>query len=202
MRHDREILLACALGRETRSLRKQLAKAFQLRWLSTGLGGRRTAAALRREFQLSRPPCMIFSGIAGQLDPELEMGEVVIPSRWRLENGVQIPASPGLIECLQPAATAPCTTGLTVNLPVLRPAQRRALWRQHSAGICDMESAFALQVAYDFAVPAAAVKVISDTAGSGFRDFWKSLDHNLHILGTSLEGVIDGLARFQAPEAT
>ncbi len=192
------ILVGCALQRETRRL--DCLRAPRVELLTTGFGQRRTAAGLRRYLDRNRPDLFVFAGTAGQLDPCLQLGTVVCPRSWKLEDGREIPAHAALLERLRSAGWALDEPGLTVRRPVLRPRRRAELWQRHSACVCDMESARALAVAHQFGVPALAVKVVSDTAESSLRDFWRKLDDNLETLAQALQQLLPILAG-ERPEA-
>ncbi len=190
-RRATKILIACALAREAETLRGPLETRAHL--LVTGLGKRRTEAKLSTHLREDPPELMIFSGVAGQLDPDLKMGDIVVPAVWKFEDGREFAADSRLVERLRSAGWPLQQIGLTVKRPVLRPKRRRELWLEHSASACDMESAAALSVAATEGIPALAVKVISDTADTKLRDFWCCLDDNLKILAKSLDSLLKTL---------
>ena len=75
-----ELLVACALKKEVRGLRATMKS--QCRWLVTGMGVDRTLSTLEETFGQWMPSCLIFTGMAGQLDPLVELGDVVLPEQW------------------------------------------------------------------------------------------------------------------------
>lgn len=179
------VLIACALERETRALREVLGE--RARYAATGMGMRPTAARLRDILRDDPPSTLLFCGTAGQLDPSLRLGDVVLPEAWLFEDGRRVEADAGLLARFRDADWSVAPPGLTVRRPVLRPSTRRRLFERHSACVCDMESAAALEVAAERGVAAVAVKVVSDTAESGPRDFWRHLDANLGRLAKALD---------------
>ncbi len=179
------VLIACALERETQALREVLGK--RARYATTGMGMRRTAARLSEVLRGDPPSTLLFCGTAGQLDPSLAMGEVVLPEAWLFEDGRRVEADAELLGRFREAGWSVGPPGLTVRRPVLRPSTRLRLFEKHSACVCDMESAAALETAAQQGVAAVAVKVVSDTAESGLRDFWRHLDANLGRLGKALD---------------
>lgn len=210
---DGGILIACALSQEARLLRRFLGLAQQenaspveqpgaagdpsgprrrpeIQVTDTGLGATRTGTCLDRLFRHRRPSRLIFAGTAGQLDPSLPMGFVAIPRRWKFEDGrrfdVSFPAE-GLPEALAPSLV---DCGLTVRRPVFRPSTRVRLHREFGASICDMESAAAGQAAQGAGVPFLAAKVVSDTAESSVRDFFRYFETNMEALAEALSRLI------------
>ncbi len=187
-----ELLIACALKKESTELRARLQ--VDCRFSVTGLGARRTRRSLEITFQSEPPSLLIFTGTAGQLDPSLTMGQVVFPEEWCLKDGSCFPADAELTSMLREGdgwEIEGC--GLTVSTAVLRAKSRLALYRKFGARICDMESAFALQVASRYGVPCLAPKIVSDTAQSGISVFWREFDSNMDQLAKYLEKLVAAL---------
>lgn len=178
------MLIACALKKESSALRGRLGLDCQ--FLVTGLGARRTRQSLQKQFESHVPSLFIFTGTAGQLDPALAIGEVILPQEWCLEDGSCFPVDAGIASALRESGKI-SGRGLTVSAPVVRARSRRALYRKHGAQICDMESAVALELAHKYSVPCLAPKIVSDTAGSGLTAFWKSFDRNMDVLARYVE---------------
>ena len=187
-----ELLIACALKQESTALQERLQ--VDCRFLVTGLGAHRTRKSLENTFQSEPPSLLIFTGTAGQLDPSLGLGKVVFPEEWRLKDGSCFPADAELTSLLREGdgwEIEGC--GLTVSTAVLRAKSRLALYQQFGARICDMESAFALQVASRYGVPCLAPKIVSDTAQSGISVFWRKFDSNMDQLAQYLDKLIASL---------
>lgn len=183
------LLIACALKKESSALRRRLQLDCQ--FLGTGLGAERTKRSLEIAFQSQLPSLFIFTGTAGQLDPSLKIGEVILPEEWCLEDGSCFRTDPGVRAMLKKSGDWGISgRGLTVSTPVLRGKSRLKLYRKYGARICDMESAIALQVAGQYAVPCLAPKIVSDTVDSGLSAFWKSFDRNMDELARYLENLL------------
>ncbi|MEE8350340.1 MAG: hypothetical protein V3R94_12265 [Acidobacteriota bacterium] len=184
-----ELLIACALKRESSALRGRLGLDCQ--FLVTGLGAKRTRQCLEKRFAEKIPSLFIFTGTAGQLDPALQMGDVVLPKEWCLEDGSCFSVDAEIVAALRNSGQVKISgRGLTVSTPVVRARSRRALYQKHGAHICDMESAVALELAHRHAVPCLAPKVVSDTAESGLSSFWKNFDRNMDELARYVEDLI------------
>ncbi len=184
-----ELLIACALKQEATALQGRLQ--VDCHFSVTGLGSRRTRRSLENTFQSKLPSLLIFTGTAGQLDPSLEIGQVVFPQKWCLKDGSCFPADAELTSMLREEdgwEIEGC--GLTVSSPVLRAKSRLALYQKLGARICDMESAIALQVASQYGVPCLAPKIVSDTAQSGISAFWKEFDSNMDQLAKYLDRLV------------
>ena len=185
----KELLIACALKKESSALRGRLGLDCQ--FLATGLGAGRTRRSLERRFESHAPSLFIFTGTAGQLDPALEMGQVILPQEWCLEDGSCFPMDAGIVSVLRESGNLRASgRGLTVSTPVVRAKSRRALYQRHGAHICDMESAVAVDLAHQHRVPCLAPKIVSDTAGSGLSAFWKSFDRNMDVLARYVEELV------------
>jgi len=186
-KHD--LLIACALKKESSALRERLELDCQ--FLVTGLGARRTERTLQKQFESHVPSLLIFTGTAGQLDPALKMGKVLLPQEWCLEDGACFPIDAGIASALRVSGKVEISgRGLTVSIPVVRAKSRRVLYLEHGAHICDLESAVVLEVARKHSVPCLAPKIVSDTAGSGLSAFWKSFDRNMDILARYVEELV------------
>ncbi len=185
----KELLIACALKKESSALRERLGLDCQ--FLVTGLGVGRTRQSLEKQFESHIPSLFIFTGTAGQLDPALEVGEVMLPEEWCLEDGSCFPMDAGIISVLRESGNLRVSgRGLTVSTPVVRAKSRRALYQRHGAHICDMESAVAVDLARHYSVPCLAPKIVSDTAGSGLSAFWKNFDRNMDVLARYVEKLV------------
>ena len=189
---ESELLIACALKQESTALRERLQVGC--RFLVTGLGAHRTQRSLETTFQSEPPSLLIFTGTAGQLDPSLRIGQVIFPQQWCLEDGSCFPADAELTSMLRDGGGWEIEgRGLTVFTAVLRAKSRLALYRKFGARICDMESAFALQVASRYGVPCLAPKIVSDTAQSGISVFWREFDSNMDQLAKYLDKLVAAL---------
>lgn len=179
-----DLLIGCALDKEVEILRRRLGQRYQ--YLVTGMGRRRTESSLSGHLQSHQPSLLIFTGTAGQLDPTLEMGQVVFPEIWCLQDGPCFPADPDWVGKLRERGWDVSGRGLTVTFPVARRQVRLELHQKLAASVCDMEAAVALRAASDFGVPCLAPKVIADTAQSALVAFWTHFEANMSKLADYL----------------
>lgn len=193
------LVIACALKQESDALQARLRHPVPV--ITTGLGTDRTLATLEKLYVSRRPGLLLFTGMAGQLDPSLQVGDFVFPAAWALESGVRFESDPDLVARLQALGCPISGLGLTVRRPVVKQKQRMRLFQDTGARICDMESAAALMVSRSFGVPCLAPKVVSDTAASGMLSFFRNFESNLDRLAGHLGPVLECLDRLTTPEA-
>lgn len=191
MRPTPKLLIGCALAKEVEILGDHMP--LDCNYLVTGMGVRRTEAALMERFGSAKPALLIFTGTAGQLDPELEMGSVVLPEAWCFQDGPCFSAHAPLVSVLRQRGWEISGRGLTVPLPVVRKQARIELYQRFGACVCDMEAAVALKVASSFGVPCLAPKVISDTAGAALVSFWTHFNANMVKLADYLKNLLRAL---------
>lgn len=173
----RNLVIACALKKEAGAIRKVVGFKYHVE--VTGLGPDRTLKNLEEYFEQSKPSALIFTGVAGQLNPDLLMGQIVYPEAWRLESGTRFEVDENLRECLLAKGIPVTGTGITVRKPVVRKKNRLRMFRETEASICDMESAAAMMIAESYRIPGIAPKIISDTSESGMLDFYRHFDTNM-----------------------
>ncbi len=184
-----KVLIACALKKEARALREHLSAERSL--FATGLGTDRTLRSLERQFDRSRPDLVVFTGMAGQLDPSLELGDLVIPERWRFESGDEFPVVDPLIRGLRERGWPVQGSGVTVRVPIVRQSHRLEVFQQTGARVCDMESAAVLMICKSFGIQCISAKIISDTADSGMLAFYRNFQRNVEILGEKIEQLVE-----------
>ncbi len=183
------ILVACALKKETRGLRDRIGGQIQL--LTTGLGTDRTLRTLEEVFERRKPDLLIFTGMAGQLDPALNLGDFVFPRAWRFEEGREYVVPEDLAGKLLDTGWTIEGTGVTVRRPVVKADQRLRLFERTGARICDMESAAAMMISESYQVPCLAPKVVSDTADSGMLAFLRQFNRNLGALSERIARLVE-----------
>jgi nucleoside phosphorylase len=137
-----------------------------LTWIRTGMGpeaARRTVLAL--------PPLAIDAalllGFAGGLAPGMAPGTLVVGDPLLDETGhaVPTPLSKVLAETARAAGIASVRGALlTVGRVVETPTEKSRLHRAHDALAVDMESAILATVLSERGIPAAAARVVLDTA--------------------------------------
>jgi len=187
-----DVLVACALKKEARGLRDCLEPG--IRMVVTGLGVDRTLHTLEEVFDRKRPSLLVFTGMAGQLDPGIQLGEFVFPTAWALEGGSRFESDAEVLGFLRSAGWTSEGLGLTVRSPVVKAASRLRIFEQVGARICDMESAAALMICRAYEVPCLAPKIVSDTADSGMLAFYRHFSGNIARLGSEIDRLIDCLA--------
>lgn len=194
MAASENVLIACALKKEAKALRDHLTGGRSL--IATGLGTDRTLKSLEQHLERFRPRLVVFTGMAGQLDPSLGLGDLVIPERWRFESGDEFPVAGWLVEGLRARGWAVKGKGLTVRVPIVRQEHRLRIFRETGSRICDMESAAVLMICRSMDIPCVAAKVISDTADSGMLAFYRHFQRNVRILGEQLESLVEDAGSF------
>ena len=190
-------LIACALKKEVRALHAHLKPDRKL--IATGLGTDRTLKSLELHLERFRPALVIFTGMAGQLDPTLGLGEFVVPDRWRFESGDEFPVSASLVEGLRGLGWKIEGSGVTVRVPIVRQVHRLKVFRETGSRICDMESAAVLMICRSFGIHCIAAKIISDTANSGMLAFYRHFQHNTRLLAQRVEALATDAERILAP---
>jgi len=163
------------------------------RFLATGLGVDRTLRSLEGLLETWKPSCLVFTGMAGQLDPTVELGDVILPEQWQLESGTQFSVDPTLVQQLRNAGWEIAGSGLTVSTPVATRKKRLHLFEKTGARVCDMESAAAMMIAASYQIPCLAPKIVSDTADSGFLAFYRHFDRNIGLLAEYLDEFLKSL---------
>ncbi len=104
-----------------------------------GMGPKHSAERARHFLQVAKPSRLILAGFAGGLDPELKLGDVV-----RAEGE-------GIAEVVHTTAeVVPTAKG------------KRRLWQETGRRVVEMEAAAVAEVASEFHVPLAVIRVISD----------------------------------------
>jgi nucleoside phosphorylase len=174
-------LIACALKKEAKGLSRCLGDSFPI--VVTGLGVDRTLNKLQNTLTADPPEILLFTGMCGQLDPTLGLGDFVFPEAWKTEAGTTFRVDEKLVDNLRGEGWLVEGLGLTVRKPVVKQRERLRLFKETGARICDMESSAALMIADSFGVPCIAPKIVSDTAESGMLSFYRRFDIHIEMLG-------------------
>ena len=188
-----EVAIACPMSKEAAALRVGLSERYQV--LATGLGIKRTVPSLLRLFQVEKPSLLLFTGSAGQLDPSLKMGDVVMPAAWCFQDGPCFDCDPASIARLRALGRPVVERGLTLDQAVLKADRRKALHDGSGAAIYDTVTAAALRVCQTSGVPCLAPKIVASTVQSGLLTFWGNLERNIQPLADALLGLIRDLKR-------
>ncbi len=163
--------------------------------LLSGIGLEKAAATTRTLLDSFDVSALVFSGIAGGINPGLNIGDVTIPECWghadgRLAPGDEdfwIPADMSMLrvvgEVSGPVALEDCTedgvclentpdiilggNGVSNSFFVDDAGYREWLWEIFEANAVDMETAAVGRVAREREVPYIAFRSLSDLAGGG-----------------------------------
>jgi adenosylhomocysteine nucleosidase len=164
-------------------------------FLLSGIGLERAAATTRVVLDNFDVSGLVFSGIAGGINPGLNIGDVTIPSRWGHADGALQPDDDGFWFDVDEAMLAVATdaaesVALTDSTPdgirleheprvvvggngvsnsfFVDDAEYRGwLWTAFEANAVDMETAAVALVAADRSIPFIAFRSLSDLAGGG-----------------------------------
>jgi adenosylhomocysteine nucleosidase len=137
----------------------------------SGMGMRRATAAARVLIEAAHPALIVSFGIAGGLDPELSVGDVILASSaCRLENGVPVElrslaeltagVEQTLSRELQPRG-ARLFTGTTLTTSGSQAVQLRGMPLPHP--VLEMETAGIARVSTEKGIPLFALRSISDS---------------------------------------
>jgi adenosylhomocysteine nucleosidase len=161
----------------------------------SGIGLENAAGTTRRLLDRYIVTGIVFSGIAGGINPELKIGDVTVPSRWGWadgtlgpdDEGFWIPVDRGMLEtasavgrgvrlsrcrpdsvCLDRAPMVVTGgNGISNSFFVDDAVYRAWLWDTFQANAVDMETAAVARIAHENAVPFIAFRSLSDLAGGG-----------------------------------
>jgi len=120
---------------------------------------------------------LLFIGVAGALDPSLEVNALLAPNTVQHADGRTAP-SPAQAWCIQilDATDARPGTLVTVDRVITTPEEKAALWEEWGAqgpAAIDMETFGVAQAASARDVPYLPLRVISDTADERLPDLLK-----------------------------
>ena len=159
--------------------------------VQSGLG--KVNAAVVSTLLIEKFECelLLFSGVAGGIDPGIEIGEVIIGESLiqydygTLKNRELLPFRPGSIPTgeskneLEYSLDAKIKHKIKVSLPNVRMGiiltgdvflqceeTQKELFEKYGAQAIDMEGAAVAQVAEQFGIPAIVVRCLSDLAGA------------------------------------
>jgi adenosylhomocysteine nucleosidase len=163
--------------------------------LLSGIGLERAAETTRAVLDSFDVSALVFSGIAGGINPNLNIGDVTIPARWGRADGDLGPEDDGFWfpvdgAMLKMAKGVAGSVGLVDSTPegvhltteprvvtdgngvsnsffVDDPEYRNWLWATFEANAVDMETAAVARVASERGVPYIAFRSLSDLAGGG-----------------------------------
>jgi adenosylhomocysteine nucleosidase len=163
--------------------------------LLSGIGLEDAAATTRTLLDSIDVTGIVFSGIAGGINPNLRIGDVTIPAKWGWADGpltptatdFWIPVSPEMLDaasrvsravtlsrctadsvCLEHTPSViPGGNGVSNSFFVDDPVYREWLWGTFEANAVDMETAAVARIARDSGISFIAFRSLSDLAGGG-----------------------------------
>jgi len=171
-------------------------ESHELIVVECGLG--KVNAALASTLLIQQFDCdlLVFSGVAGGIDPEMEIGEVVVGESliqydygalndgqlqvYRAgsipmgapENSAEFTLNPEIKEIIKAALPGVrMGTILTGDVFLQCGETRKALFEQFGGQAIEMEGAAVAQVAEQFGIPAIVVRCLSDLAGANGQKF-------------------------------
>ena len=175
-----------------RKFYKGTHEKHELILVQSGLG--KVNAAVVSTLLIEKFKCefLLFSGVAGGIDPRVEIGEVIIADSLiqydygALKNKEMLPFRPGSIptgkanNVLEYGLNSKIKDKIKASLPDVRMGKfltgdvflqcrdtQNELFQKYKAQAIDMESAAVAQVAEQFGIPAVVVRCLSDMAGAG-----------------------------------
>lgn len=142
---------------------------------ATGMGGPSAAIVLEELCDLGLR-CAIRVGTCGALDPDLELGDIVIADAALAADGAsralgangRVAADAGLVAALQDAAGAGTPTGPVVSSDLFydRDPERGRAWRAAGALAIEMEAATLLRLGELRGIRVGCVLAVSDVFGA------------------------------------
>ena len=145
-------LVCFALKEEAVAFRKLANGKSGISILLTGIGKANAEKSLRQFLSGNSPGCVLTSGFAGGLSPELNLGDVVFATE-----------DVKLAETISAAGARPakffCSSRIATTI-----GEKQTLRRDTGADAVEMESAMIHAVCGERHIPCATVRAISDTA--------------------------------------
>lgn len=187
--------------------------------IKSGMGHINSAAATTLLITMFQPSALLFSGIAGSLNPELNIGDVLIGeqtfqaeaitheqlrSTWTLPELIK-PACPELVRLAYGITDTPypIKKGVIVSSDLFpAPENFQSLFKEKNAQAIDMETAAFYQISNAFNVPCLCVRSFSNPVTNSQRE---DLDSK-HIARSASNcsdfcfRIIDKLTHNKAPE--
>ena len=139
----------------------RLARRLGFR-IATGGGTRDGAETAARLLVAEGALALVSFGLAGGLQPPLHSGKVLVPREIILRTGERFATDASLSAQLGGVTPHVLLGGDRI---VGEPQAKRLLWKITGASAVDVESGAVAQVATEFGLPFAALRVICDPAG-------------------------------------
>lgn len=161
------ILVCFAVPHEARLFQRRIAGHPAITILLTGIGRRNAERSIRRALTESHPRCVISSGFAGGLCPDLPCGSVVFDAD---------PDFP-FIRLLSDSSARPARFHCADHI-IISAEAKAALRNANGADAVEMESQPIRQYCRELNIPSATIRVISDAANESLP-----LDFNQCLTG-------------------
>lgn len=154
---------------EAKTFRNKSRSSGRYSWsFETGAAGQKNAALSAISLIEEGCDCLISWGVAGALDPQLNVGDLIITSSVINEESRYFKFDPSSINELTKALTSldpqVGTLIYSAKEPVLLAVEKQKLHRKNRADIVDMESAAIAKIAYDAKIDFIAIRCIVDRA--------------------------------------
>lgn len=148
--------------------------------LLTGIGAENAKRAIGT-IPLELYDFCLCTGLAGALDANLKVGEIVVGRGAESADGAQKTESdPGLVRLALGLGARAINVFLTADTIVATADEKQLL--SSSGGVVEMEASHILAVARQFRLPAVAVRAISDVADEDLPvDFERIADSHGHV---------------------
>lgn len=158
-----------------------------------GIGKIHAALCAQAMIEHFHPECIINIGVAGALDGQLDIGDIVI-GKYGVQhdvdttafgdplgcipeiNMVELPCDPKLIDAMEKAAGEQglhyITAGIATGDQFIHALEKKQMLHRHfGAAACDMEGAAIAQVCVEMQVPYGAYRAISDTLEGDEKEY-------------------------------
>jgi adenosylhomocysteine nucleosidase len=146
-------LLTFAVMEEARPFQRRLKSDGNVHWAITGMGQKNAVRTVRPQLEERRFSSLLSCGFAGALDPSLAIGDVLFNADADFSLRKELLAA-GARE-----VRFYCASRVAVTI-----AEKAELRRNTGADAVEMESQGLRELAREFGIPSATVRVISDTA--------------------------------------
>ena len=158
-------VIAAALNRELSPLKKLDTDGCE--FLTTGMGGNNTGRCLRKALTGRRISGLIFTGLAGALSPDLNIGDIVIVNNFL--NNVESKPSPRLLAAAGEVALENPRivqgSALSVSRVICTAEEKQNIANQFSGinyAVLDMESSAVAESCGALQIPFIVIRSISD----------------------------------------
>jgi adenosylhomocysteine nucleosidase len=143
---------------------------------STGVGTKMAEMTTVETARRMNIESLFFAGIAGRIDPELEIGSVVVAKTWyMLPSSDHEDVDLQLLELSKTVEGATFTeTGSTSEIYVSDTQYANWIWNSYHASTVDMETYTIAAVANGYEIPFLAIRTVSDFSdGTETRENYK-----------------------------